>query len=186
MSTNLQKHLNPSQAWLIDMYHREIDKIVNLLTPASLLDVGSGEGFTLKRHNGAVGVDYSMSALRYGQQNFGLNKLTQADIYRLPFPADSFEVVLCLETLEHLHDPQAALDSLIGVSGRWVVVSVPLEPIFRGLNFLRGRHWSRWGNHPEHVQNWSKQGFLSFLGQPAHDYKIVGPWQIAVIRKGAS
>jgi hypothetical protein len=41
------------------------------------------------------------------------------------------------------------------VSRRALLVSTPHEPLFRGLNLLRGAHWSRLGNTPGHIQHFS-------------------------------
>lgn len=184
MSSNLAKHQNPNplQRWLINRYNDQLDTLLALLQPQHLLDVGTGEGFTIKRHPHAVGLDFSHSALRYGQTEFGLPKLTQGDIFNLPFAENSFDCVLCLEVLEHLAEPEQALNNLLTVSKKWVIVSVPWEPLFRGLNFLRGRHWQRLGNHPEHLQNWSITSFREFIGEPIYHGRRE-PWQIAVTQK---
>ena len=76
-----------------------------------------------------------------------------ASVLALPFAARSFDVVTCLEVLEHLDDPAAAARELARVARRAVVVSVPFEPWFRAGNVLRGNYLAHLGNHPEHVQH---------------------------------
>ena len=86
--------------------------------------------------------------------------------------------------LEHLDDPAAAVRELARVARRAVVVSVPFEPYFRIGNVLRGKHLSRLGNHPEHVQHWNLRTFPAFLSGSVTDVRIVEafPWIIACCR----
>ena len=71
-----------------------------------------------------------------------------ASVLSLPFAARSFDTVTCLEVLEHLDDPAAAVRELARVARRAVVVSVPFEPYFRIGNVLRGKHLSPSGQSP--------------------------------------
>jgi hypothetical protein len=59
--------------------------------------------------------------------------------------------VLALEVLEHLEDPAAAAAEMRRVSKRAVVITVPLEPFFRGGNLARGRYVGRLGSTPGHL-----------------------------------
>jgi hypothetical protein len=52
------------------------------------------------------------------------------------------------------------LDSL---TNGWVLLSVPWEPVFRGLNLLRGKNITRLGNDPDHVNHWGRLGFGKFV-----------------------
>src|SRR4030065_660295 len=70
---------------------------------------------------------------------------------------------LILEVREHLDQPLDALRELNRVSRKYVLLSVPYEPWFRLGNLARGRHLSRFGNHPEHVNLWSRSGFSRFV-----------------------
>jgi hypothetical protein len=61
-----------------------------------------------------------------------------------------------------------------------VVVSVPWEPYFRGLNFLRGKHVLALGNDPEHVNHWGRAAFLRFVGErfDVREAPLVFPWTL--------
>ncbi len=82
-----------------------------------------------------------------------LGRAYDADITSLGFRRGSFELVLCLEVLEHVPHPLAALAELRRVASRRCLISVPHEPSFRLATFLRGKHLRQWGNHPEHVHS---------------------------------
>ena len=48
-----------------------------------------------------------------------------ADLQHLPFKDGAFDVVTCFHTIEHVPDPQLALDELVRVSRKVVHVKVP-------------------------------------------------------------
>src|SRR5260370_4593459 len=85
-----------------------------------------------------------------------------ASVVSLPFAGRSFDAVTCLEVLEHLDDPAAAVRELARVARRAVLVSVPFAPYFRIGNLLRGKYLGRLGNHPEHVQHWNLPSLSAF------------------------
>lgn len=135
-----------------------------------------------------VGIDYSLTALAWSQANrVAQSPLNVADAHRLPFPDNSFDLVLCLEVLEHLPDSAVGLCELLRVSRDGVVMSVPHEPFFRGANFLRGKHLRAFGNDPEHLHTYSGRDFRRLAEAQAHvvwhGYRF--PWQIALVRKGS-
>ncbi len=191
---NLQKHLNPNpiQRWLLRRFHRRILELVKETGARRILDAGCGEGFTLRelREGGVqakmIGVDFSSAALAWSQAHqMALSPLSLADARHLPFPDDSFDLVLCLEVLEHLPDSALGLRELLRVSRDYVLVSVPHEPFFRGANFLRGKHLRALGNDPEHLHNYSGRAFRRLMSAQAdvvwHGYRF--PWQIALACK---
>jgi SAM-dependent methyltransferase len=192
---NLQKHLNPNpiQLWLLRRFHRRIVALVRTLGARRILDAGCGEGFTMRelQEDGVqaamVGVDFSPTALAWNQAHqMSGSPLNVADVRHLPFPEGSFDLVLCLEVLEHLPDSALGLRELLRVSQDYVLVSVPHEPFFRVANFLRGKHLRALGNDPEHLHNYSGSDFRRLVSAQAHvvwhGYSF--PWQIALARKG--
>ena len=133
-----------------------------------------------------VGVDFSPAALAWNQAHgMAQSPLNVADVHHLPFPDDSFDLVLCLEVLEHLPDSALGLQELLRVARDYVLVSVPHEPFFRGANFLRGKHLRAFGNDPEHLHNYGGRAFRHLVSTQAevvwHGYSF--PWQIALVRK---
>ena len=84
-------------------------------------------------------------------------------IYDLTRAADSAPLIVCCEVLEHLEQPEVALDRLADIATDWCLMSVPREPIWRALNFARGKYLADLGNTPGHLQHWSKAAFLRFV-----------------------
>src|SRR2546427_4714028 len=77
-------------------------------TGLRVLDAGCGTGYLLEylqRHyplaGAPIGIDISPHALKFCQQR-GASALAQASAVQLPFPAACFDLVVCLDTLQHL------------------------------------------------------------------------------------
>ncbi len=92
--------------------------------PAKILDVGCGpgllaKGFAEEKPNCEIfGLDISPHALNLAKKNCrGLNNthFVQASIYRLPFPSQSFELVVCKDTFHHFDHPRIALREMLRV-----------------------------------------------------------------------
>jgi SAM-dependent methyltransferase len=99
------------------------------LSKSALLDVGCGGGDFLRR---AEEQGYSVTGCDImeatGQEGFAYKKC-QAE--KLAFPDQSFAVVTCLHTLEHVRDIQAAAAELKRVAQKLVVVVVPCQRYYR-------------------------------------------------------
>jgi hypothetical protein len=50
------------------------------------------------------------------------------DVQHPAFATRSFDIVTMLEVLEHLRDPQAALNGMVNTARRFVLLSVPAVP----------------------------------------------------------
>lgn len=195
-SSNARKHTtgNPVVRRLIDRFHTVVHEEVAALRPSTLLDVGCGEGFVLQAlgpwAQGAHAVDLSSEAVEACRQ---VNPHVNAQVGSatdLPFDDDRFDVVICLEVLEHLDDPAAAVRELARVCRGSLVLSVPWEPWFQLGNLARGQYLSRWGNHPEHIQRWTASGFQRMLEGTGlvtvTRRRGAFPWTVAVARPKAA
>jgi 2-polyprenyl-3-methyl-5-hydroxy-6-metoxy-1,4-benzoquinol methylase len=75
------------------------------------------------------------------------------------------DLVVCCEVLEHLENPQLAIQKMAGLNADYYLFSVPREPLWRILNFMRGKYMKDWGNTPDHRNHWSTRGFINFINQ---------------------
>jgi 2-polyprenyl-3-methyl-5-hydroxy-6-metoxy-1,4-benzoquinol methylase len=182
--SNLAKYetKNPVVRNLIGRYFGTLEGIVRPLKPASILDVGCGEGITASRLSGLglqfdyQGLDFDAGAIVHAKQrNPGL-KFETGDVYDLG--DRQADVVICLEVLEHLEDPARALASLAKAARKHVIVSVPWEPWFRLGNLMRGKYLSQLGNHPEHIQQLAPSKLEALLRTQFDDVHIETsfPW----------
>lgn len=170
---------NPVVRFVIGRFFARIGAALADLAPATLLDAGCGEGEMLRRVPLPAGV---RTVLLDRNPESSAQLLGSVDA--LPFASRSFDVVTCLEVLEHQNDPGAAARELARVARRAVVLSVPYEPYFRMGNVLRGKYLSRLGDHPEHVQHWNLRSFGGFLEASFREVRLTEafPWIIACCR----
>jgi 2-polyprenyl-3-methyl-5-hydroxy-6-metoxy-1,4-benzoquinol methylase len=190
---NLQKHLNPNplQRYLLQRFHRQIASLIRATGATRILDAGCGEGFVvsylLQETDGLTitGIDCSLEAIAMARQMVPGVLFDAGDLREMPYGGDSFDLVMCLEVLEHLPDPHKGLRELRRVTSVHCLVSVPHEPFFRATNFLRGRHVPAWGRDPEHLQHWTARQFRRLVEQYFEVERFVYsfPWVIVLGRK---
>jgi len=170
-TTNYKKHSsqNPAQKFLIDNFYRTVISVLKPIDVKKVLDVGCGEGFTLNKFQEEgigeklTGIDYSDDALELGAKIYPQLELKKGDIYDIKEKNNSYDLVIATEVLEHLEYPEKALKELIRISSKYLLLSVPNEPLFIMANLLRGKYLRSFGNHPEHINHWTFKGFEKFL-----------------------
>ena len=104
-------------------------------------DLGFGPGvltaFILQQDTSwrAAGVDISKDCLRHAQRLLekkevsGRSELSVADIRSLPYPDDTFDVVVAVEVLEHIPDPEVGLAETMRVlkPGGYAITALPVQ-----------------------------------------------------------
>ena len=95
-----------------------------------------------------------------------------------------FDLATAIEVLEHVPAPEATVAEMARVARRWLIVSVPREPLWRGLNVVRGAYLRDLGNTPGHVNHWSKRAFVSLLSRygTVEEARSPLPWTMALVR----
>lgn len=177
---------NPLRRFFIKRFLQNILQEIKDKKVINLLDVGCGEGqadsFFLKNQSNLkiTGVDVNELSLKEAKKNCPKMKVQKADIYRLPFPDQSFDLILCLEVLEHLEEPEKAVKEIKRV-GKKFIISIPWEPYFSLMSFFSGRYLKNLGRHPEHLQFWGRKSFAEFIKKelPKAKIKTSFPWLIA-------
>jgi ubiquinone/menaquinone biosynthesis C-methylase UbiE len=192
-TTNLEKHTtqNPLSRFFLNNFKQLLLEQTKELKPESILDVGAGEGFTLemfrKQNVGKrlEGIEYMDDALKLAKKFHPEVTIKKGNIYELPYKANSFDLVICTEVLEHLDDPKAALLELKRVAKKYLIISVPNEPIFTIQRILRGKNVMKLGAHPEHIQHWSSTAFEKFIKSALtiKDSKTPLPWTMITAQK---
>jgi len=99
----------------------------------------------------------------------------QESVYDLQRSDKSIDRIIMLEVLEHLENPEIALQEIQRVCKRSFIVSVPNEPLWRILNFCRGKYIKDFGNTPGHINHWSTTTFRKMLNQFGRIGKIAKP-----------
>jgi len=191
---NRQKYesRNPVQRALIAAFQRRAIDLAKSVRPRTVLEVGCGEGYALEAlirgglDAALTGVDLSERAIREAEARLdGRAALEVADARKLGADGRTFDLVVMLEVLEHIEAPERMLPVLEGLTNRHLLLSVPWEPFFMGLNLLRGKNVRAWGNDPEHVNHWSREGFLRFVGSRFRVLRAppAFPWTMALAER---
>jgi 2-polyprenyl-3-methyl-5-hydroxy-6-metoxy-1,4-benzoquinol methylase len=184
---------NPVVRRLMAGFEASLAELFARAQPDSVLDVGCGEGVLTFQWAQAlgdrpvVGLDLADPKLEAEWRARSRSNLSYVagDAEQLPFGEAEFDLVTAIETLEHVPRPEAAVAEMRRVARRHLLVSVPREPLWRGLNLARGAYVSNLGNTPGHVNHWSKRSFERLLSEYGQvELRTPFPWTMALVRIG--
>jgi 2-polyprenyl-3-methyl-5-hydroxy-6-metoxy-1,4-benzoquinol methylase len=185
---------NPVVKRLMARFHGTLDELFERADPASLLDVGCGEG--VLTHEWAqrlddrrvVGIDLDDPALHAEWETRTAPNLDYRVMKaeNLPFADAEFDVATAIEVLEHVPEPAHTVAEMARVASGHLLVSVPREPLWRGLNLARGAYVSQLGNTPGHLNHWSKRSFVQLLSRHGEvvEARSPFPWTMLLVRLG--
>ena len=183
---------NPLVRRLMSGFERDLDELLELASPGSLLDVGCGEGVLVHRwaaRLGAarvVGIDLEEESIQAGWAERQAPNLEYRvmEAANLPFADGEFELASAIEVLEHLPDPEHTLSEMARCSRGHLLVSVPREPLWRMLNMARGAYWPALGNTPGHLNHWSRKSFVELLSRHGEVVALRSPfpWTMLLVR----
>jgi ubiquinone/menaquinone biosynthesis C-methylase UbiE len=136
----------------------------------TILDVAVGTGrlpvamAALPDFSGRViGLDHSAGMLAVARQHLPTLPLIQADAMRLPFAANSFEAVTCLEALEFVSEPKTGLQELIRILMPGGIL-LTTNRVGWETKLMPGKTWS------------SDQLHAILAAQPLDDFVVI-PWE---------
>jgi 2-polyprenyl-3-methyl-5-hydroxy-6-metoxy-1,4-benzoquinol methylase len=147
---------NPVVRRLMAAFEGTLADLFDRAAPRSVLDLGCGEGVLTHQW-----------AERLGEGRVG-----------------EFDLVAAIEVLEHVPDPAATLAEMARVARTHLLVSVPREPLWRGLNIARGAYLRELGNTPGHINHFSKRAFIELLGRygTVLQARSPFPWTMLLVR----
>lgn len=131
--------------WVRDMVQ---DWLPPLTSDMRVLDLGCGTGILSQDLQGkatVVSADYAALALAYCRRRH-LRRLVQADGHALPLRNAAFDVVLAVDTIEHLADDAAALREvrrIIKPRGM-VIINVPAFQFLWSSHDVANQHFRRY------------------------------------------
>jgi SAM-dependent methyltransferase len=184
---------NPVVRRLMGGFEGTLDELFTQADPQSLLDVGCGEGVLthqwaqrLGDERRVVGIDLDDPALHaeWAKRTAPNLEYRVMKAENLPFGDREFDAATAIEVLEHVPDAEHTVAEMARVAKRWLLVSVPREPLWRGLNMARGAYWKDLGNTPGHVNHWSKRSFVQLLAQHGEvvEKRSPFPWTMLLVR----
>jgi SAM-dependent methyltransferase len=183
---------NPVAKRLQAGFERDLGELFAKAAPQTLLDVGCGEAEHTHKwalalgDKRVVGIDLEDDTLQeLWKSKTAPNleyKILRAE--NMPFADNEFDVATAIEVLEHVPDPAHTIAEMARVSSRYLLVSVPREPVWRVVNMARGAYWKQLGNTPGHLNHWSKGAFVKELSKvgKVEEIRSPFPWSMLLVR----
>lgn len=174
------EYWNEAKAPLARYYQRDVyryaAKLIKKHGLESALDVGCGPGYKLMEiiHPVAkkvLGIDRD-DAVRFASKRFGAEYFLADDVEQPRFePAQTFDLIICSDVIEHMRDPDLLLSYIkrYSHSGTWVVFSTPERDIAWGNDNMESPN-------QDHVREWNKDEFVTYLkesGFPVVETKVL-------------
>ena len=153
-----------------DEVYSEIKRIIEKNRLRSILDIGCGSGYKLMKYFG----DYD---------TLGLEVQPALDFLKKQYPhkrwqfsnlksslGEKFDIVVSVDVIEHLTDPDELLTFISGIECRYIVLSSPDRA---RLSFV---NWFGPPANPYHIREWSKKELVDYISKyfDVIDSKIVG------------
>ena len=183
---------NPVVKRLMAGFESTLDELFVKADPQSLLDVGCGEGVLTHKWaqriapGRVVGLDLADPVIQAEWEKRRAENLEYRVMKaeNLPFADGEFDVATAIEVLEHVPDPEHTVAEMARVASGHLLVSVPREPLWRGLNMARGAYLRDLGNTPGHLNHWSKRAFVRLLSQHGEVVQARSPfpWTMLLVR----
>jgi ubiquinone/menaquinone biosynthesis C-methylase UbiE len=152
---------NRLRQYLLTRFFNQVLALVRKSGAESILDAGSGEGlvdyFLLKEDLQLCiwGGDADSEVLNLARRMNPSGLYIPLDVRALPFQAGSFDLVMMNEVLEHLSDYERAIAEAERVTRRFAIFTVPEWPLYQASNFLIMKNLRNFGEHPDHVIQFS-------------------------------
>jgi SAM-dependent methyltransferase len=126
----------------------ELDRLP-LPRPAAVLDAGCGSGRTLEllqRYGSVAGIELDPEAAEQARRR-GVGEVVEGRLEELPWPDASFDLVTCLDVVEHTPDDRVTLRELRRVTrpGGWLLVTVPAYQSLWSRHDVANHHYRRYG-----------------------------------------
>ena len=182
---------NPVVKRLMGGFNTTLDELWATAAPRSILDVGCGEGVLTAEwaerlgDGRIVGIDLDDPKLRaeWERRSRANLEFRVEEATSLSFADGEFDMACAIEVLEHVPEPEATLAEMARVASRHLLVSVPREPLWRGLNVARGAYVRDLGNTPGHVNHWSKRAFVALLSRygTVEEARSPFPWTMVLV-----
>jgi len=186
------KTKNPVVQKLIERFFRRVARVIKDLEFSKVLDAGCGDGEALVKlrsmlpdTKNIIGADLDADQINSARMREPEITFEVCDLKQLPYKDDQFDLVLSLEVLEHISNPEQVLKELVRVSSKYIILSVPHEPIFMIGNLLRGKNIAHLGNDPQHINHWGLRSFHRFISGYIDVISVSSsfPWLIAIGKK---
>ncbi|MDX9929765.1 MAG: class I SAM-dependent methyltransferase [Bacteroidales bacterium] len=147
-------------------------KMFTGLKSGSLLDIGAGAGFFVRKMTGrgwkAEGVELSDTARRYALMRNGVE--LREELSGLPADSGTFDAATMWHVLEHLHQPDRYLDTVFNLlgSGGILVIAAPNPQSADARHY--GSSWAAF-DVPRHLWHFDRSNLTRFVSE--HGFRLV-------------
>ena len=190
---NKYESKNPLVKFVMGKYFGCIRYFLDRIKFDSLIDLGCGEGELIRwtsryyRVSDITACDIDSDLL--AQIKFEFPKVKTKTLYldKETDTKNKYDLAIFLEVLEHIEDYEKALSNISKMNMKYLLISVPNEPFFRGANLARFKYVKRLGNTPGHVNNFTYFKFRKLIKKyfpnDNIEFKVCYIWNFAFIRR---
>ncbi|MCK8059985.1 MULTISPECIES: bifunctional 2-polyprenyl-6-hydroxyphenol methylase/3-demethylubiquinol 3-O-methyltransferase UbiG [unclassified Fusibacter] len=176
-------------------YFKDFDRMLASIEFNSVYEAGCGEGHisqhvyknrgTDKKNIKILASDISERIISKAKVDYPHIDFQVSTIYHLNESTDSYDLTIACEVLEHLEKPEMALNEIFRITRKYVLLSVPNEPIWRIANVLRGKYLMSLGNTPGHINHWNRKKITDLLSSYGEIVEVSTPfpWTMILCRK---
>lgn len=160
--------------------HERVFRNINNLhnSPGKLLDIGCATGTLLgiAQENGwkAVGVEPSKWASKIGKEKYGLN-IVQGTLETVKFKNKSFDVVTCLDVIEHVSSPKKLLAGIHRILKKDGVLCIVTPDIGSLISRILGENW--WHIRPDHIYYFTEETISLLLLSQGYRVEKIGRYR---------
>jgi SAM-dependent methyltransferase len=165
----------------------ELDRL-KLPPRANVLDAGCGSGRTLTElaaYGTVQGIELDPGAAEVARGR-GAGEVRIGRLEELPWEEDTFDLITCLDVIEHTPDDRATLTELRRVAkpGGWLLLTVPAYQALWSQHDEANHHFRRYGRRTlteaaRHAgwRVWRLTSFNSLLLAPAAAVRVAQRWR---------
>jgi len=162
---------NPIARSLLKNFFAGVGSLTDTIKFANIFEAGCGNGYVTEflranyPHASITAIDIEDEKVEVAKARVKDVIFSVGNIYDIPHPEGTYDLVVSTEVLEHLDKPSEALRELVRISSKYILVSVPNEPLWCMANVIRFKYLKgegRIGNTPGHINHWSKNAFKRF------------------------
>lgn len=176
---------------MIRLFKKKISSLLSEYSSnTTLLDVGCGEGFIAdyiyKNTNikKITGIDINNNSIQIARNQNNNIVYETLDINDITLENKKYDLVMCLEVLEHLKNPEHVLKKICSLANKRIIISIPNEPFFSIGNLLSFKNIRSFGTPKEHINIWTRRSFkkcLLNIGIKKFRIKSLFVWIIVII-----
>lgn len=148
---------------------RVFKKILKDKKFSKILDVGCAGGLMTGKilsffpKSRIIGVDVYSDAIKFAKYKYPSVKFYKANAHKLPFPDNSFNLIVCYETIEHVFNPQKVLEEIHRLAKKNSTIILAMDSgnlMFRFIWWFwektKGKVWKGAHLHPFHYNQLEK------------------------------